>query len=113
MPAELKTVHRSAHLGNAGEPSAIGNGATAVSLSNSGGRAPFLPLPSNLAHPFRIRQLEKEDTPSQVFWLKSPSAFGKSNPRSSDDSKYRFSFIYFYSFKPRSIYRNAISLFGL
>jgi hypothetical protein len=66
-------------LGNAGELLAVGNGGTAVFLSNSGGRAPFLPLPSNLAHPFRNQRLEMEDTPSRIFLLKSPSVLGKSS----------------------------------
>jgi hypothetical protein len=61
-------MHCSIRLGNAGELSAIGNGDAAASLSNSVGRTPFLPLSSNLAHPFRIRRPEKKDTLSQVFF---------------------------------------------
>jgi hypothetical protein len=43
MPAELKTMHRSASLGNFGELHVVGNGGAAVSTPNSGGRA-LLPI---------------------------------------------------------------------
>jgi hypothetical protein len=43
MPAELKTVHRSAFLGNADELSAVGNGGATASFSPSSGPLPSIP----------------------------------------------------------------------